>query len=95
MTNGKHSPLSEAESAAQTESVTGWFFLGLFLGLIGLLIAYLRSPKTPIRLSANWEGDDRYLFNQAYSETLKAKQVKVTWWGFAAGIGAYIGFFIL
>ncbi|MCY3629299.1 MAG: hypothetical protein OXI05_05495 [Bacteroidota bacterium] len=62
MTNDKRSLLLEAESTAQRVSVTGWFFLGFFLGLIGLLIVYLRSPKTPIRLSANWEGDDRYLF---------------------------------
>ncbi len=100
MTNDKHSLLAEAESAAQNVPVTGWFFLGLLATTIGLLIAYLRSPKTPIRLSVNWEGDDRYVFEQAYSETLKAKQVKATWWGFLAGIlllvlliGGFYGFF--
>ncbi|MCY3629298.1 MAG: hypothetical protein F4120_02155 [Rhodothermaceae bacterium] len=100
MTNDKRSLLAEAESAAQNVSVTGWFFLGLLATTIGLLIAYLRSPKTPIRLSVNWEGDDRYVFEQAYSETLKANQVKATWWGFLAGIlllvlliGGFYGFF--
>ena len=86
MVNDKRSLLSEAESAAQRVSVTGWFFLGFLATTIGLLIAYLRSPKTPIRLSINWEGDDRHLFEQAYSETLKAKQVKSTWLGFVVGI---------
>ncbi len=86
MVNDKRSLLSEAESAAQRASVTGWFFLGFLATTIGLLIAYLRSPKTPIRLSINWEGDDRHLFEQAYSETLKAKQVKSTWLGFVVGI---------
>ncbi|MDE2697480.1 MAG: hypothetical protein OXI23_01290 [Gemmatimonadota bacterium] len=87
MANDKRPLLSEAESTAQSASVAGWFFLGFFLGLIGLLIVYLRSPKTPIRLSASWEGDDRYLFEQAYNETLKAKQVKATWWGFLVVCG--------
>lgn len=86
MTNDKHSILSKAESTAQGVSVTSWFFLGFFATTIGLLIAYLRSPKTPIRLSVNWDGDDRYIFEQAYSETLKAKQVTATWWGFLVGI---------
>lgn len=94
MTNDKHSILSKAESTAQDVSVTGWFFLGLFATTIGLLIAYLRSPKTPIRLSVNWEGDDRYVFEQAYSETLKAKQVTATWWGFLVGIVFWVGLFV-
>ncbi|MCY3629297.1 MAG: hypothetical protein F4120_02160 [Rhodothermaceae bacterium] len=95
MTNDKHSPLSEAEAAAQNVPVTGWFFLGLFATTIGMLIAYLRSPETPIRLSVNWEGDDRYVFEQAYSETLKAKQVKAAWWGFISGIVFWVLFFVL
>ncbi len=86
MINDKRSLLAEAESAAQRVSVTGWFFLGFLATTIGLLIVYLRSPKTPIRLSINWDGDDRHLFEQAYSETLKAKQVKSTWLGFLVGI---------
>lgn len=94
MTNDKHSILSKAESTAQDVSVTGWFFLGFFATTIGLLIAYLRSPKTPIRLSVNWEGDDRYVFEQAYSETLKAKQVTATWWGFLVGIVFWVGLFV-
>ena len=91
MTNDKHSILSKAESTAQRVSVAGWFFLGFFATTIGLLIAYLRSPKTPIRLSVNWEGDDRYVFEQAYSETLKTKQVTATWWGFLVGILFWVG----
>lgn len=95
MTNNKGSSLLEAESKAQRASVTGWFFLGFFLGLIGLLIAYLRSPKAPVRFSANWEGDDRYLFEQSYSETLKARQVKATWWGFVVLCGVSFCWFLL
>ena len=86
MTNDKHSPITEAESTAQNVSVTGWFFVGLFANTIGLLIVYLLSPKVPIRILVNWEGDDRYVFEQAYSETLKAKRIKSTWWGFLIGI---------
>ncbi|MDE2697478.1 MAG: hypothetical protein OXI23_01280, partial [Gemmatimonadota bacterium] len=86
MTNDKHSPITEAESTAQNVSVTGWFFVGLFANTIGLLIVYLLSPKVPIRILVNWEGDDRYVFEQAYSETLKAKRIKATWWGFLIGI---------
>lgn len=95
MTNDKHSPIAEAESTAQNVSVAGWFFVGAFANTIGLLIVYLLSPKAPIRLLVNWEGDDRYVFEQAYSETLKAKRVKAAWWGFLIGVVFWILFFVL
>lgn len=82
MTQNNNSPMLHAQDEASFPSVAGWFFCGLILGLIGLLIVYLRSPKAPVSLIARYQGDDRYLFEKAYIEILKARQVKLTWIGF-------------
>ncbi len=68
----------KAESIAKDTSVTGWYFLGFFLGFIGILIALGRSPKTPIGSITNHSGDDRDHFERAYHKELKGKQVNAT-----------------
>ena len=54
-------------------------------GLIGcgiqLLVAYLISPKVPITLRTRDSVDDGYLYDKAYIEVLKARQVRATWRG--------------
>ena len=89
MTARKESPISEASTQASNSQVIGWFFLGYLLGPIGILIAYLRSPKAPVHLLADYTGDDLYLCEKTYVDTLKARQVKSTWigwlvWGISA-----------
>lgn len=82
MTENKNTIIVEAQSAAENTSCVGWFFVGFFLGFIGLLIAYLRSPDVPTILIMKLEGDDRYIFEKSYTENLKSKQVSNTWFGF-------------
>ncbi|MCY4225903.1 MAG: hypothetical protein OXF06_13875 [Bacteroidetes bacterium] len=86
MTASKESPISDASIEASAPLVIGWFFLGFLLGLIGVLIVYLRSPKVPVHLLADYTGDERYLYEKAYVDTLKARQIKSTWIGFVVNL---------
>ncbi len=94
MTGSKNSPMLHAETEASNQSVAGWFFIGLILGVIGILIVYLRSPKASVTLIADYEGDDRYLFEKAYIDALKSRQVKFTWIGFVCGFFVSILFLL-
>ena len=95
MTSTNSAAMQDAELEAQGVSVTQWFWVGLLLGAIGLLIVYLRSPKASVALLAKYEGDDRWMFERSYSESLKAREVKKTWIGFAVCIVLGILFFFL
>lgn len=95
MTNINSSTMQDAELEAQGVSVTKWFWIGFLLGAIGLLIVYLRSPKASVALLAKYEGDDRWMFERSYSESLKAREVKKTWIGFAVCFALGISFFFL
>ena len=99
MTSINSSTMQDAELEAQRVSVTKWFWIGLLLNAVGVLIVYLRSPKAPVALLAKYEGDDRWIFERSYAQTLKAREVKYTWIGFAAcfvlGLSLSILFFYL
>jgi hypothetical protein len=84
MTNIDSSTMQDAELEAQRVSVTEWFWIGLLLGAIGVLIVYLRSPKASVTLLVKYEEDERWMFERSYAETLKAREVKNTWIGLAA-----------
>ncbi|MCY4170659.1 MAG: hypothetical protein OXF08_03560 [Bacteroidetes bacterium] len=92
-TSERETAISDASAIASDPSVIGWFFLGFLLGLIGILIVYLRSPKIPVYLLADYTGDERYLYEKAYVDTLKGRQVTSTWVGFAVSVGAFLFFF--
>ena len=77
--------LFHAETEAKRVSVAGWYFVGFFLGAIGLLIVYLRSPKASMLPTNEFDGEERYIFEEAWIESLKAKQVKATWMGLILG----------
>lgn len=85
MTSIDSFPIQDAELEANSVSVTKWFWVGLLLGLIGVLIVYLRSPKASAALLANYEEGERWMFERNYTETLKTREVKNTWIGFAVG----------
>ena len=54
-------------------------------------MVYLRSPKMPLSLAA--AHDDREtlpLFERAYVERLKARQVKAVWIGFLCAVGMFV-----
>ena len=52
MTSINSSAIQDAELEANSVSVTKWFWIGCLFGLIGVLIAYLRSPKASAALSS-------------------------------------------
>ena len=83
MTSIDSSAIQDAELEANSVSVTKWFWIGLLLGLIGVLIVYLRSPKASAALLAKYEEGERWMFERSYTETLKNREVKNTWIGFA------------
>ena len=83
MTSIDSSPIQDAELEADSVSVTKWFWAGFLFGLIGVLIAYLRSPKASVGLSAKYEERELWMFERSYTETLKAREVKNAWIGFA------------
>ena len=85
MTSINSSAIQDAELEANSVSVTKWFWIGCLFGLIGVLIAYLRSPKASAALLAKFEEDERWMFERSYTETLKNREVKNTWIGFVAG----------
>ena len=84
MTSTNSSAIQDGELEANSVSVTKWFLIGLLLGLIGVVIVYLRSPKASVGLSAKYEEGERSIFERSYTETLKTREVKNTWIGFAA-----------
>ena len=83
MTSIDSSPIQDAELEANAVSVSKWFWVGFLFGLIGILIAYLRSPKASAALLAKYEEGERWMFEKSYTETLKAREVKNAWIGFA------------
>ena len=83
MTNINSTTTQNAELEAHRVSVTKWFWTGLLLGFIGLLIVYLRPPPKPsLALLAKYERDERWMFERSYTETLKPREIKNTWIGF-------------
>jgi len=96
MTHSRDALINDASIQASDPGVIGWFFLGFLLGLIGILIVYLRSPKIPVYLLSDYTGDDQYLYEKAYVDRLKARQIKSTWIGFAINvIGSLLLFFAI
>lgn len=93
MTSTNSSTIQDAQLEANSVSVTKWLWIGLLLGPIGVLIVYLRSPKASVGLSAKYEEGERSMFERSYTETLKTREVKNTWIGFA--VGAALQFVVL
>ena len=93
MTPDKFPVFFHAESAAKRASVGIWYFVGVVLGLIGLLIVYLRSPRVSAVPTNQYDGEDRYIFERSYIDALKVKQIKATWRGLVLGI--VFGIFLL
>ena len=83
--------LEAGEQAAIKPSVIGWGVFGWAIALVAVPMVYLRSPKMPLSLAA--AHDDREtlpLFERAYVERLKARQVKAVWIGFLCAVGMFV-----
>ena len=93
MTSINSSTIQDAEVEANSVSVTKWFWAGFLIGLIGVLVAYCRSPKASAAFLAKYEEGERWMFEKSYTETLKAREVKNAWIGFA--VAAALQFAIL
>ena len=75
--------IEAGHAAAESPSVTLWGVFGFFLPLIGLLVAYLRTPTIPASLIAAYDDENtRYLYQSGFSERLKGRQVRAAWIGF-------------
>ncbi len=85
--------LQNARDYAKLESTNKWFAIGFFLGLLGVLIAYMKTPKPRIDLIVDLEIDERYLFQQAYGQTLKKRQTRNAWIG--CSISMIAGFLLM
>ncbi len=83
MSDVHFSVLQDAELEAHRVSMARWFWVGFLLNSIGVLIAYLNSPKPPTRLLAKYDGEDRWLFESYYREVLRSREIKFSWIGFA------------
>ncbi len=70
--------IHQAESTAKRVSVLGWYFVGFFLGVIGLLIVYLREPKISLIPATEYVGDEKLHFMEIFADALKEKQIKAT-----------------
>ena len=88
-TTGK--ALEAGEQAAITPSVIGWGVFGWAFALVAIPMVYMRSPKMPISLvAAHDDGATLPLFERAYVERLKARQVKAVWIGFLCAVGTIV-----
>ena len=81
------------EAAADGTGAGGWLIFGFLLPLIGVLVAYLRNPKVPAKVLAARPDDNASVarvFEVAYIERLKAKQVGNAWIGAAIGVSVVV-----
>ena len=83
--------LEAGEQAAITPSVTGWGVFGWAFALVAIPLVYMRSPKMPISLvAAHDDGATLPLFERAYVERLKARQVEAVWIGFLCAVVTFV-----
>ena len=69
--------------AAESPSVKLWGVFGFFLPLLGILVAYIRSPTMPTAALVAYDDDDTRVFYQSgFAERLKERQVRAAWIGF-------------
>ena len=88
-TTGK--ALEAGEQAAIKPSVIWWGVFGWAAALVAVPMVYLRSPKMPLSLAAaHDDGATLPLFERAYVERLKARQVKAVWIGFLCAVGTVV-----
>ena len=73
---------------AEDESVVIWWILGFMFGVITLAVVYLRDPKMSLIRKASISGDHVPMYEAAYLERLKERQVRATWIGLAIGFTA-------
>ena len=81
------------EAAADGTGAGGWLIFGFLLPLIGVLVAYLRNPKVPAKVLAARPDDSASVarvFEVAYVERLKAKQVGKAWIGAVLGLSVVV-----
>ena len=91
------SVLPRIRNAADEESIFNWGMVGFFFSLIGVLIAYARSPRMPTQLLTDLDKEglaysEAAVLEEMYSKRLKARQVKAVWTGL--GVSWAVGILI-
>ena len=91
MTMTKSDAITSAGKAATQRAVTAWYAFGFFIPLIGILVAYLRSPTLPIAQKADYADQDMLgIYEAQFVETLKARQVRAAWIGAIGAVCLYM-----
>lgn len=85
------SALAAGQQAADQPSVLGWGVFGWAFALLAVPWVYMRSPRMPMTAAlAHDEPATHALFERAYVEQLKARQVKAVWIGVLCSIGTVV-----
>ena len=89
--SNQQASLEAGRQAARERSVIGWGIFAWGIALVAVPLVYLRSPKMPTAaLGGQDDGTDSTLFERAYVERLKTRQVKAVWVGVCFSIGTII-----
>ena len=80
------SALPKIRKSADEEPVFTWGMVGFLFSLIGILLAYTRSPKMPASMLAELDEEglgyiEAAVLEEMYAKRLKARQVKAAWIG--------------
>lgn len=69
---------------------TTWFIIGVFLGVIGYLVAMLAPPKAPASALIGKSADYIAVYSQVYEETGKKIQMSKAMTGCLVGTGVQL-----
>lgn len=82
-----------AQDRAENHPTGIWILLGLILGPIGLILAYLMNPAAKVQTLTDIPLEHRDLYKEAYAEVARSRQRKSAWTGFA--LYFVLGFLVL
>lgn len=72
-----------------------WYFAGCFLGLIGIVLAYVVEPDVPSGTLLGKSPEYVMGYNEGYKKAVKGKQVKSAAFGLLTTLVVYCGFYVI
>ena len=83
--------MEEGWNAGTGHGVVGWGVFGWAFAVLALPVVYLRSPKLPAMLAiAHDDAETLSIFERAYVERLKHRQVSAVWLGAIIGVATVL-----